>query len=319
LFSRRDLLQDKIRSGDATTTAEERNDWNMRLEEFNRKIEYNKELPEKIILHGEYSAVDWSTIAMVHFKGHRTPSSIKLKWINDQCPQVSKEPWSAAEVKKLAQLANTERPSWNSVACNLGTKRTPWQCFEKYRSEIASEILKREWTEDEDAKLMELAHSLQLNGAIQWDKVTYHMGGRTRQQCRTRYLRTLDASVKHGRWTDEEDLLLMCSIGRYGAKDWRKVAMAVPGRSDGQCRERWVNVLDRANRAQEWTMEEDEKLLYAVNMFGKGQWDKICTVLPGRSALICRSRFRSLLTTKMRICAAQLNKIRSGNRSSKKR
>lgn len=45
--------------------------------------------------------------------------------------------------------------------------------------------------------------------------VTYHMAGRTRQQCRTRFLRTLDKSIKHGRWTDEEDLVRKRGKGQY--------------------------------------------------------------------------------------------------------
>ncbi|GMR29904.1 hypothetical protein PMAYCL1PPCAC_00099 [Pristionchus mayeri] len=317
IYGQRDLLLDKIRDANATTTAEERADWNNKLDAFNRKIDFEKTLNDKDLLTGDYSKVDWATIAMVHFKGQRTPSSLRLKWCNEQCPQWNKSDWTAAEVKKLNELARNDFVSWTLIADKLGTRRTPWQCFEKYKSEISSEILKREWTQEEDDRLVKLVESLQLNRVIQWDKVTYHMAGRTRQQCRTRYLRTLDKSIKHGRWTDEEDLLLMCSIGRYGAKDWRKIAKGVPGRNDGQCRERWVNVLDRANRSEEWTMEEDEKLLYAVNMFGKGQWAKISTVLPGRNQRTCKARFRSLLTTKMRICAAQLSKIREAQASRK--
>ncbi|KAF8385019.1 snpc-4 [Pristionchus pacificus] len=318
LNGKRDIIREKIRAADATTTAEERQEWNDKIEYYDRKIEFEKCLTDDTILTGDYSKVDWATIAMVHFKGHRTPASLKLKWCNEQSPQWSKAEWTATEVKKLNELTKTDFVSWSLIADKLGTRRTPWQCFEKYKSEIASEILKREWTQEEDDRLVKLVESLQLNGVIQWDKVTYHMAGRTRQQCRTRFLRTLDKSIKHGRWTDEEDLLLMCSIGRYGAKDWRKIAKGVPGRNDGQCRERWVNVLDRANRSEEWTMEEDEKLLYAVNMFGKGQWAKISRVLPGRNQRICKARFRSLMTTKMRICAAQLSKIREAQAQKRK-
>ncbi|ETN80666.1 hypothetical protein NECAME_17982, partial [Necator americanus] len=63
--------------------------------------------------------------------------------------------------------------------------------------------------------------------------------------------------------------LLMSAVARFGAKDWAKVARAVVGRSDGQCRERWCNVLDRCTETGDWTPEEDERLLLGVHAFGR--------------------------------------------------
>ncbi|ETN72338.1 hypothetical protein NECAME_04518 [Necator americanus] len=65
--------------------------------------------------------------------------------------------------------------------------------------------------------------------------------------------------------------LLMSAVARFGAKDWAKVARAVVGRSDGQCRERWCNVLDRCTETGDWTPEEDERLLLGVHAFGRGR------------------------------------------------
>ncbi|KIH48539.1 hypothetical protein ANCDUO_21391 [Ancylostoma duodenale] len=89
------------------------------------------------------------------------------------------------------------------------------------------------------------------------------MPGRHRQQVRSRYQRTLDEN------------LLMSAVARFGAKDWGKIAKAVVGRSDGQCRERcaeplWCNVLDRCTEAGDWTAEEDERLLLGIHIFGRG-------------------------------------------------
>ncbi|VDO50917.1 unnamed protein product [Haemonchus placei] len=101
----------------------------------------------------------------------------------------------------------------------------------------------KDWTKEEDDRLIALVKVMTVNGVVQWDKVTFYMPGRHRQQVRTRYQRTLDENVRHGRWTDHEDLLLMTAVARFGAKDWAKVAKAVVGRSDGQCRERFVAIL----------------------------------------------------------------------------
>lgn len=70
----------------------------------------------------------------------------------------------------------------------------------------------REWSQDEDTKLIALTKITSINGHIQWDKVAQCMPGRTRQQVRTRFSHTLDASVKHGRWTDQEDVVCIINV-----------------------------------------------------------------------------------------------------------
>nr|CDP92410.1 Bm8973 [Brugia malayi] len=129
------------------------------------------------------------------------------------------------------------------------------------------------------------------------------MEERSRQQCTIRYRRALDTDIKFGRWDASEDVLLTCSVSRFGTKDWIKVASCVPGRSDSQCRDRWVNVLDKSIKAEPWSVDEDEKLLEGVKIFGKGEWSRISTMLPGRSASHCKSRFRSLLSAKVKLAS----------------
>lgn len=139
------------------------------------------------------------------------------------------------------------------------------------------------------------------------------MPGRNRQQVRVRYLRSLDKSIKHGKWTDQEDLLLLCAVNRIGARNWKQIAANVPGRTDTQCRERWTSVLDKKASAKEWTMEDDEKLLFLVNTLGRsrpflllfiifilGNWSKFNSFLD-RTADQCRYRFQSLLTQKISV------------------
>lgn len=40
--------------------------------------------------------------------------------------------------------------------------------------------------------------------------------------------------------------------------NWVQIEKHVPGRTDVQCRERWVNVLDPKVAFTKWTPEEDE-------------------------------------------------------------
>ncbi|VDM53866.1 unnamed protein product [Angiostrongylus costaricensis] len=238
-------------------------------------------------------------ISTVEFKGTRSAAALKYKWLNEQCPRWNSGPWAKEELERLKHLREESFTSWAALAKKLGTDRTPYQCFEKYRSDIFRST--KEWTKEEDDRLVALVKIMTVNDTVQWDKVCFYMPGRSRQQVRTRYQRTLDENVRHGRWTDHEDLLLMSAVARFGAKDWAKVAKCVIGRSDGQCRERWCNVLDRCTETNDWLAEEDERLVLGVQVFGRGQWAKIAEILPRHKPENIRRRYRHLLSTKMRV------------------
>ena len=46
-----------------------------------------------------------------------------------------------------------------------------------------------------------------------------------------------------GRWTSEEDAILLESVAKYG-KRWYEVARALPGRTDDQCAKRFKEAVD---------------------------------------------------------------------------
>uniref|UniRef100_A0A1I8EGF0 Myb-like DNA-binding domain-containing protein n=1 Tax=Wuchereria bancrofti TaxID=6293 RepID=A0A1I8EGF0_WUCBA len=301
-IQRKEMFAEKIRSAGQETSVEQIADWNSTIVELERLITYHKNLPENEALMSDYSEVDWAKIAKVDFLGNRTPKQLRLKWINEQCPRWSKEPWSSNEIQRLKECAGRWN-NWNVIAERLGTNRTAFQCFVKFRSELDIDNVGRSWTKEEDAQLMTLAHCMQVNGKMNWEKIAHFMEERSRQQCTIRYRRALDTDIKFGRWDASEDVLLTCSVSRFGTKDWIKVASCVPGRSDSQCRDRWVNVLDKSIKAEPWSVDEDEKLLEGVKIFGKGEWSRISTMLPGRSASHCKSRFRSLLSAKVKLAS----------------
>ena len=58
--------------------------------------------------------------------------------------------------------------TWQVVAEKLGTNRTAWQCFEKYKSEIYQNT--KPWSPEEDEKLITLCSIIKIGNEIQWDK-----------------------------------------------------------------------------------------------------------------------------------------------------
>ena len=87
--------------------------------------------------------------------------------------------------------------------------------------------------------------------------------------------------IKRGRWDPCEDELLKQAIKPFLGTDssmkinWSTVKQSVPGRTDVQCRERWVNILDPSLSASPFTAEEDKNLLEMVQLYGSGNWSKI--------------------------------------------
>lgn len=67
--------------------------------------------------------------------------------------------------------------------------------------------------------------------------------GRHSNQCINRWTKTLRPSIKRGKWTAEEDDLLRAAHAACGPS-WKLVEARVKGRTDAQCRERWVNIIN---------------------------------------------------------------------------
>jgi hypothetical protein len=162
------------------------------------------------------------------------------------------------------------------------------------------------WTPDEDAKLTSaVANTSMKKHKTDWVAVAAQVPGRTRGQCRDRWKLVLDPSIDRtppghtGQWVEDEDIKLKDAVQRHGVKNWVAISALVPGRTKKQCRYRWHVVIncgiDRANgHTGKWTPDEDIKLKDAVRTYGGKNWVLIAELVPGRTNLQCRKRWRIL-------------------------
>jgi len=96
-------------------------------------------------------------------------------------------------------------------------------------------------------------------------------------------------------WDDESVRLLRAAVKKYGTTDWKAVATMVPGRTNGQCRQKWFYGLRPQVRAGQWAKEEDQVLIQLVANHERQpnflQLSK--TLLQGRSAKSIRERWEN--------------------------
>lgn len=105
----------------------------------------------------------------------------------------------------------------------------------------------------------------------------------------------MSVNKRRGTWTPEEDIALIKAVQENGAKNWKKIAESVPGRTYVQCLHRWQKVLNPNLVKGPWTEEEDRKVIELVNIHGPRKWELIASHLPGRIGKQCRERWKNHL------------------------
>ncbi|XP_071903435.1 uncharacterized protein [Coffea arabica] len=236
--------------------------------------------------------VNWDELASMYLPG-RSGAECQARWLNCEDPLINQNSWTSTEDKNLLHVVQQKGLSnWIDIAVSMGTNRTPFQCLARYQRSLNASIIKREWTEEEDNQLRAAVEAF---GESNWQVVASAMEGRIGTQCSNRWMKSLHpARQRVGKWTPEEDKRLKVAVMLFGPKTWKKIARFVPGRTQVQCRERWVNCLDPSLNRNDWTQEEDSKLKAAIEEHGYC-WSKVAACVPPRTDSQCRRRWKVLL------------------------
>ncbi|KAG0192515.1 Myb-like DNA-binding domain protein [Apophysomyces sp. BC1034] len=165
--------------------------------------------------------------------------------------------WTLEEDELLRQaVAVYGAHKWSLVASHV-PNRSPMQCSTRWLGALNPNIHKGRWTEYEDAILkysvMEYANYKDQEGRIQpipWNKIAERIPNRTGIQCQARWTEALDPYVRKGKWSAEEDALLRAGVAEHG-RCWIRIAETIPGRTQRQCRTRWMQMKFREERQQQ--------------------------------------------------------------------
>ncbi|KAI2810547.1 Myblike DNAbinding domain-containing protein, partial [Blomia tropicalis] len=157
------------------------------------------------------------------------------------------------------------------------------------------DILKSNWTVDEDERLQEL---VTLHGTNNWDLVAQEFGkGRLPWQCCSRYQSELNKSMRRlGRIEGEEAEIILKIIEQYkfgSTINWINVSCLIEGRTLQQI-QHFYNKLQNPTIIRKWSKLEDKMILAGVQLF-KNKWELISQFFPLRNNRQVRDRYQNQL------------------------
>lgn len=130
----------------------------------------------------------------------------------------NKKKWTKDEDILLIKLAEKYKEKhWKEISRNFQNKNA-LQCFSRYKR-IRPGIVKGSWKKEEDERILKL---VEIYGKS-WSKISKILITRNGKQIRDRFINVLDPDIKKGKFTDEEDKLLIRLYLYYGPK-WATIS-----------------------------------------------------------------------------------------------
>ncbi|XP_022085192.1 uncharacterized protein LOC110976323 isoform X2 [Acanthaster planci] len=250
------------------------------MKEIKQKLADMEKVPDSELLGDRLQDADWEFIANVDLDGERTGEECRLHWQNHLHPSINHEPWTETQKKDLIKVAaEHEYRDWEQIAEKLETGRTAFQCLWMFQ-QLDKTFIQPIFTKADDELLLELVQRFRIGKKhIPYAKVAYFMEGKAAHQVARRWVKTVNPSIKSGRFSDEEKKKLVELVNRYGAKNWSRLAEEFPGRTQYQIRFRWANIDNPSIKTGRWDYEETVAFIKKIQEFGVGKWSQIAEAL----------------------------------------
>ncbi|XP_055548582.1 uncharacterized protein LOC129732092 [Wyeomyia smithii] len=180
---------------------------------------------------------------------------------------------------------------------NISGRHSVEACIGIWNNYMLPGLIRDAWKAEEERQLLEAVESHERQD---WAAIASYVPGRSPYQCFVHYQTTFSelAQIKHAKWTDEEDALLVKLVdeNRIGTNIvWNKVVEKMPLRNKIQCYNRYMFTLMRPTKKAKFTPEEDCIIIAYVQQYGDDFRFVQPNLLPGRTNRQIWARYNQTL------------------------
>jgi hypothetical protein len=196
-----------------------------------------------------------------------------------------------------AMLAMSSGTSTTRTSTTIGNKNKDPSSID---TNGGTSKLRKRWTAVEEKKLVSAVETF---GTTDWAKIAANFPGRSGKLCsrKWQYLTKKATGTSCSTWTLAEENKLVSAVEvsaveTRGAHNWAEIAEKVPNRNKTQCYTKY-NYLSRKATATaygNWTEEEENKLVSAVETCGECNWAEIADMVTGRNETQCQGKWRNI-------------------------
>lgn len=144
----------------------------------------------------------------------------------------------------------------------------------------------KKWTSEEDKIISE--EGILCNNKADWLSLSQKLNKRSVKGSIKRY-KEINPKIKKGRWSKEEDKMLLDLIEKYGF-NWKILGDNFTSRNIRQLRNRYEYCLNPALKKKKFSKEDDELMKQLYKNFGN-KWSMYLNYFPFSTRKEIKSRF----------------------------
>lgn len=228
--------------------------------------------------------------------------------VDEPIPYNIRRTWSPTDTEKLLKLVTKYGNKWK-VFTSYFPGRTSF-CIRAHYFSVTHDTTR--WTLEEKKILQQSLGSQQDPEKIDWEKIQSSLPKkRTIARIKQFWHNSIHPTLNRGSWTQDESEQLKQLVETYGTKDWETISKYIETRSEDQCRNKWAYEISTMKKGTtpnnlyclvinfllgEFSKQEDDALMEAVNKYGIDEFQKIKQEMNSkRSISQLRTRYNNFL------------------------